>query len=335
MLASYRLVNRGGADLHDLRIQDPVLPGARMRCPGGRAKVPLLTGLRTVRCTATGIARPGAHDAAVRAVGWQPYLRATVEATARSGYAGVGAALDLREKVRVTGPDRAQIRYTVTNTGNRAVHGARVMDPVVGRNRTDCGGGRSVVPLLAPRASATCTAEVRRPPGTHLSQGRVEGSDRLHTLTTAGGTMPPPRLTARASARFELPGRPARTPPRRRPPGDTDPLPDRPPREPAPREAGPQAAAPLVPPPPPPPPPGIAMPGEAVPRPNAVAPPPQVGLPQNRPQLPTPDERPPRSLLGRFVRADHTPTGLGVGTALFLILLPAAVAAAVLGSRRR
>ncbi|ATL29323.1 hypothetical protein [Streptomyces formicae] len=344
VLASYRLVNRGSADLHDLRIQDPVMPGARVRCPGGRDEVPLLTGLREVRCTATGVARPGARAGVARAVGWQPYLRARVVATARSGYAGVGAALALREEVRVLGPDRARIRYTVTNTGNRSVRSARLRDPVVRQDRTDCGGGRSDVPPLAPRGTATCTAEVRRPPGSYVSRGHVEGTDRLRTIDAGGGWTPPRRLTARASARFVLPGRvprtpPRPTPPRRRPPGDARTPPEQPPRKAAPVDAVPQAVAPIVPPPPPPPPPGLVAPGipepgEAEARPHAVAPPPPVGRPPARPQPPTPPEQPPRSLLSRFVRADHTPTGLGVGTALFLVLLPAAVAAAVLGSRR-
>ncbi|MGW2225622.1 hypothetical protein [Streptomyces formicae] len=345
VLASYRLVNRGSADLHDLRIQDPVMPGARVRCPGGRDEVPLLTGLREVRCTATGVARPGARAGVARAVGWQPYLRARVVATARSGYAGVGAALALREEVRVLGPDRARIRYTVTNTGNRSVRSARLWDPVVRQDRTDCGGGRSEVPPLAPRGTATCTAEVRRPPGSYVSRGRVEGTDRLRTIDAGGGWTPPRRLTARASARFVLPGRvprtpPRPTPPRRRPPGDARTPPEQPPRKAAPADAVPQAVAPIVPPPPPPPPPGLVAPGvpepgEAEARPpNAVAPPPPVGPPPARPQPPTPPEQPARPLLSRFVRADHTPTGLGVGTALFLVLLPAAVAAAVLGSRR-
>ncbi|WP_338703277.1 hypothetical protein V2W30_38715 [Streptomyces sp. Q6] len=81
-----------------------------------------------------------------------------------------------------------------------------------------------------------------------------------------------------------------------------------------------------------PPPPGVAPPGVApaspvLPLPHRQAAPRQEAATRQ-------EAAPQRPLLRRFVRDDHTPTGLGLMTALFLILLPAALAAVLLGSRR-
>ncbi|MEB8337862.1 hypothetical protein, partial [Streptomyces endophyticus] len=186
VVVSYRLANRGSADLHDIRVHDPSMPGARIRCPGGRDRVPLLIGLRSARCTATMAARPGTWTAEVRAAGRQPYLRATVQATARSGYAGVGAALTLAQSARPTGPGRARVAYTVANPGNRPLHDIRVTDPGLAPDRIACAHGGPVVPRLAPGATAECTGEVRRAPGTYTGRGRAEGSDRIRTIGTHG-----------------------------------------------------------------------------------------------------------------------------------------------------
>jgi hypothetical protein len=415
VVVSYRLLNRGSADLYDLRIEDPTMPGARIRCPGGRDRVPMLVGLREVRCSATAPARPGTWVGEVRAAGRLPYLRAIVQATARSGYTGVGAALALRESARATGPERAEIRYVLTNTGNRTVHGVRVADPVLARDPVTCAGGRADVAGLAPGATATCTARLRRPPGTYRSMGQARGSDLLRTLGPRGDATASLGLTARASAQFTVTGRavtarPAPPPPKKAlappaahqrkpptgtvaaPPGLVPPrLPPRavspltallfpPPRQPAavtapglvpgttpgfvpgtapgfapgtapwfapgtasgfapgfapgitprtvpgtvpgtiPRATGtaPGTAPPVA--------PGNAL-GATAPAPEAA----QVGPSAVAPPAPG---RPSRSLLNRFVRADHTPTGLGMMAVLFLLLLPAAIAALLLGSRR-
>ncbi|MFF1377502.1 hypothetical protein [Streptomyces sp. NPDC058308] len=421
VVKSYRLINRGGADLHDVRVRDPAMPGAAIRCPGGLDRVPMLTGLRSAQCTATAAARPGSWVGDVRAVGQQPYLRAVVQATARSGYAGVGASLGLTEAVVVTGPDRAEVRYVVANHGNKPVHGVHVTDPALPAERIGCAGAaQPVVAHLAPGARATCVAVVRRAPGTYESRGQADGSDLLRTLDARGGAVAPPRLTARSSARFTLrapppvvrapqPLRPAAVAPRR-PPAVPPPV--------RPRVAPPLPGPPLItlfplPPPPPgiaapvigpigpaPPPgpglaPGVVLPGAvplgavppgavppgavppgvaplgavppgavppgavppgavppgAVP-PGAVPPgvvppgvvPPGVvppGVAQKPVRPPKKNEsltqrqtEPRRSLASRFIRRDRTPTGLGMLAALFLILLPAAIAAAVFGSRR-
>ncbi|MEV1021059.1 hypothetical protein [Streptomyces sp. NPDC050264] len=375
VVKSYRLVNHGGADLHDVWVRDPGMPGAAIRCPGGRGRVPMLTGLHSLRCTATGVARPGAWIGEVRAVGQLHLVRASVQASARSGYAGVGAALALTETARVTGPDRAQIRYVLVNNGNRPVHGVRVTDPALAPARIVCAGGRPVVAHLAAGARAACTAEVRRAPGTYVSRGRADGSDLLRTLNPRGAPVPPPLLTARASARFTL-----------RAPAPVVPVARRPVRPVAqvqrPRVERPAAAPPLAAllfPPTPPPPgiaaPGIAARGTAVPGigvpgvlppapavPEGVAPgvappepavppapakgrspasPPAAALtPAEAPETAVPPAAVPKearsqpTLLRRLIREDHTPTSLGILAALFLILLPAAIAAAVFGSRR-
>ncbi|MYW64269.1 hypothetical protein GTY65_09310 [Streptomyces sp. SID8379] len=370
VVKTYRLTNRSGADLYAIRVVDPALPGALIRCPGGRDRVARLTGLRSVRCTATGRARPGTWVGDAVAAGRQPYLRATVRARARSGYAGVGAGLALAQTARVTGPGRAEVRYTVTNTGNRPVHRVRVADPALAPARVVCAGGGPVVAGIAPGATAVCRADVRRAPGTYVGRGRADGTDGLRTLGPGGAAVAPPRLAAQASARFTLPGAQSHTPPPPRsssaavppvgrdrdqagllPPGAFDVPPevlDVPPGDPglAPGVAavppGPVDVPPGAAPVPPaaallaavPPPPGIAAPGVVPP--GAARPPgarqPQA-LPEPRPQA-RPRATPRRPLLSRFVREDHTPTGLGMLTALFLVLLPAAVAAAVLGSRR-
>ncbi|MBO1331446.1 hypothetical protein [Streptomyces sp. VRA16 Mangrove soil] len=357
VVKTYRLTNRSGADLYAIRVRDPALPGARIRCAGGGDRVPRLTGLRSARCTATGRARPGTWVGEATAAGRQPYLRATVRASARSGYAGVGAALALVQTARVTGPGRAVVRYAVTNTGNRDVLRVRVGDAALTPARIACAGGSPVVARIAPGATAVCAAEVRRAPGTYTGRGRAEGTDGLRTLGPRGGRLAPPRLTADASARFTLPGPTHHTtPPSPRPPQPSRPSPavvapvppgafDVPPEaldEPAdvPADVPPVPPGPV----PPaaallaavPPPPGIAAPGIAPP---GVAPPDAVQRPR-APAVPRPpaarrqQARPQGSLLRRFVRQDHTPTGLGLLTALFLVLLPAALAAVLLGSRR-
>ncbi|WP_306323912.1 hypothetical protein, partial [Streptomyces sp. CC224E] len=194
VVVSYRLTNKGSADLRDVRVRDPSMPGARIRCPGGADHVPLLTGLRSARCTATGTARTGTWVGEVRATGRQPYLRADVRATARSGYAGVGAGLTLDQSARVAGPERARVTYTVANPGNRPLRDIRVTDPGLAPDRVDCADGRPVVPRLAPGATAECTAEVRRGPGTYTGRGLAEGSDGIRTIGAGGEEVAAPRL---------------------------------------------------------------------------------------------------------------------------------------------
>ncbi|NEB74615.1 hypothetical protein G3I40_05115, partial [Streptomyces sp. SID14478] len=181
VVKSYRLVNHSSADLYGIKVRDPGLPGAVIRCPGGRDSVRMLTGLRSARCTATARARPGTRIGEVTAAGRQPYLRATVRARARSGYAGVGAALTLTQTARVTGRQRAQVRYVVVNSGNRPAHAVRISDAALAPARIICADGRPVVPHLAAGERGVCTAAVRRAPGTYVGRGRAEGSDLLRT----------------------------------------------------------------------------------------------------------------------------------------------------------
>ncbi|MBB5105405.1 hypothetical protein [Streptomyces spectabilis] len=367
VVKTYRLINRGGADLYQVRVTDPGLPGVAIRCQGGGDRVRMLRGLSSTHCTARTAARAGVWTGQVVATGNIPYLRARSVARARSGYAGVGGGLALSEGVMVR--DRqATVTYRVRNTGNRTVHAIRLGDPPLTGARIDCGGGQPVVPTLQPGRSAECRTVVRRAPGAYTSAGVAEGSDRVRTIGRSGGTVPPPRLTARALRRFEIP-RPAVTPKPPKPPKPSEPR--RPgggpagPPVPAPPPAGPPpAAGPLpamgpVPPEalpvpllpgevgPPVPPPGVAAPGdgpgaaEAAGEADAPAEPPGgavagaavAGADTGGAAVP-PAARPRGDALGRFYRAGEGPTGLGLLTALFLVLIPAAVAAAVLGSRR-
>lgn len=163
--------------------------------------------------------------------------------------------------------------------------------------------------------------------------------------------MAPPRLTARDTVRFTLlaaappPARPSRTPaavaPVRRPPAGHR---TRPGAEPPGAAPVPPAGVPL----------GAALLAQVPLAPGVVAPrvapavPPTAPLARKRvpaavpvvPVPPPPHQKPrpqpqQHSLLHRFMKADRTPTDLGLMAALFLVLLPAAVAAAVLGTRRR
>ncbi|MFD6758032.1 hypothetical protein [Streptomyces roseolus] len=217
----YRLVNGGGADLHAVRIGDPGLPpGVVPRCPRR-----ILVGLASMECTARFRALPGPHGATVRAEGAIPSLGLTARASDRGGYAGVASSLVLHERVSVAAPrsgagragraaaaptaptGRAALTYTVSNPGDHALYDVRLTDPALrlsGRE-LDCGGRAGTVPLLAPGASARCTATVRRPPGVHRSTGVATGTDRVTTYAPDGRRLAAPPLTARAGASFTVP----------------------------------------------------------------------------------------------------------------------------------
>ncbi|MFF2775061.1 hypothetical protein ACFVU3_09145 [Streptomyces sp. NPDC058052] len=219
----YRLVNRGGADLYGVRVRDPGNPaGAVVRCPRR-----ILVGLTSMECVVRFRALPGTRTATVRAEGRIPSLGLTAAATARAGYTGVAASLVLGERVSEAVPPpvaragragraaaplpvptgRATLAYTVTNRGNRALYGVRVTDPALrlSAGGVDCGGRPGLVPVLAPGASARCTATVRRPAGTHRSTGLATGTDRVGTYGPDGRLLPAPLLTARAGASFRVP----------------------------------------------------------------------------------------------------------------------------------
>uniref|UniRef100_UPI003F845514 DUF7507 domain-containing protein n=1 Tax=Streptomyces venezuelae TaxID=54571 RepID=UPI003F845514 len=215
VVTRYRLVNRGEAHLYGLRILDPSVPGGAVRCP--RRPLPALGELE---CVARFRAAPGAHRGTVRAEGSIPSLRRLVTATARAGYSGVAGALRLTERVTLAPPGRsraprpvgtATVTYTVTNLGNRPLHTVRVDDPALGLRAgsgaaVECGGRAGTVSVLAPGASARCTATVRRPPGTHRSTGLASATDRVTTYGPDGAPVPAPALVARSSAVFTLAG---------------------------------------------------------------------------------------------------------------------------------
>ncbi|MGW7793520.1 hypothetical protein ACWGKX_39575, partial [Streptomyces tricolor] len=242
LVKTYHLINRTGADLYDVRVNDPGLPHADIRCPGGGDHLPMLRGLDSATCTAWATARPGTWIADVTAVGSVPSLGTESRAVARSGYAGVGGALSLTETVttgagslgRALTLGRATVFYDVTNTGNRTVYDLRLSDPALQPPAIVCGSGGDVVPSLEPGGSARCVATVERPPGHYLSKGRVKGSDRIKTLGPDGCPKPPPMLKDWAIGHFTV-DEPT-------PPPVPPPLPEPPTLTPAP-----------VPPPPPPP----------------------------------------------------------------------------------
>ncbi|MFI8324635.1 hypothetical protein [Streptomyces sp. NPDC085529] len=200
----YRLVNRGGADLYGVRVSDPGNPaGTVVRCPRR-----VLVGLTSMECVARFRALPGTRGATVRAEGRIPSLGLTARATARAGYTGVLGSLVLGERVRVAvAAGEAAVTYTVANRGNRALYDVRLSDPALRLSGAglDCGGRPGRVPVLAPGASARCTARVRRPAGTHRSTGVATATDRVGTYDSAGRAVPAPLLTARAGASFTVP----------------------------------------------------------------------------------------------------------------------------------
>ncbi|MEU7294030.1 hypothetical protein AB0A76_12615 [Streptomyces exfoliatus] len=215
----YRLVNRGEAHLYGVKVVDPQVPSGSVRCPAGP-----LAALGELECVARFRAAPGAHRGTVRAEAAVPSLGRRLTATARTGYTGVAGILTLTERVTFGAPGRggagapgraapgapgrgaATLTYTVTNRGNRALHAVRVEDTALGlrAGAVDCAGRPGTVPLLAPGASARCTATVRRAPGTHRSTGLASGSDRVTTYGTGGGRVRAPTLVARSSAVFTV-----------------------------------------------------------------------------------------------------------------------------------
>ncbi|MFE6068244.1 hypothetical protein [Streptomyces sp. NPDC056525] len=215
----YRLVNRGEAHLYGVRVTDPGVPrGTVVRCPDRP-----LPALGELECVARFQAASGVHRGTVRAQGSVPSLGRLLTATARTGYTGITGDLRLTEQVAagpvgrrsaapglralaVTHP--ATLTYTVTNHGNRPLHAVRVEDTALGlrAGAVDCAGRPGTVPLLAPGASARCTATVRRPPGTHRSTGLASGSDRVTTYGPGGERVPAPTLVGRSAAVFTLRG---------------------------------------------------------------------------------------------------------------------------------
>ncbi|MEU8618192.1 hypothetical protein [Streptomyces sp. NPDC048623] len=195
----YRLVNRGEADLYEVGVSDPGVPGGRADCPRRT-----LNALASMVCTARFRAAPGRHLATARATGAIPSLGRQVTATARSGYEGVAGALALTEAVRVgraAALSTVTVRYTITNRGNRPVHAVRLTDQALGAAP---GGPVCAVPVLAPGVSAGCTATVRRGPGSYRSAGLAEGSDRVTTVGERGERLPAPLLSALSSAAFRV-----------------------------------------------------------------------------------------------------------------------------------
>ncbi|WP_416970555.1 hypothetical protein [Streptomyces sp. 4F14] len=211
VLKEYRLTNKGGADLHDVRIYDPGMKGARITCAGGGDKVRLLPGLTSTTCRAQGGAQKGRRIAQATAAGRIPSLNAPVRATARSGYAGVGGTLVLSQRATVATPAgpgepaRVTLKYALVNTGNLPVHGVRITDRSLAPRGVTCAEGTSVLRRVAPGGTAHCTVRLRLDPGSQVSDGLAEGSDRTSTLDRKGRLIGAPMLRARSSLRFGVP----------------------------------------------------------------------------------------------------------------------------------
>ncbi|GGU27807.1 hypothetical protein [Streptomyces lavendofoliae] len=214
----YRLTNRSGADLHRVTLTDPSVPGKALRCPRGQGF--WMRGMSSVTCTARFSAAPGRHSATVRARGEIPSLGMRPTASMAAGYQGVTGALALAVTVTRAVAPQALVRYTISNPGNRTVHGARLVDPVLGRTPVDCAGRPGPPQALGPGAVAVCVARLTGlRPGTYRSTPEVRGSDRLFTLgPTCTRLVRPPVLVARATAPFVVRPRPVAPPPPPPPP---------------------------------------------------------------------------------------------------------------------
>ncbi|MGI5481805.1 hypothetical protein [Streptomyces lavendofoliae] len=214
----YRLTNRSGADLHRVTLTDPSVPGKALRCPRGQGF--WMRGMSSVTCTARFSAAPGRHSATVRARGEIPSLGMRPTASVAAGYQGVTGALALGVTVTQAVAPQAVVRYTISNPGNRTVHGARLVDPVLGRTPVDCAGRPGPPQALGPGAVAVCVARLTGlRPGTYRSTPEVRGSDRLFTLgPTCTRLVRPPVLVARAAAPFVVRPRPVAPPPPPPPP---------------------------------------------------------------------------------------------------------------------
>ncbi|MEU1098907.1 hypothetical protein ABZ389_37605, partial [Streptomyces sp. NPDC005877] len=243
----YRLTNRSGADLSSVRLTDPAVAPALLRCGGGSGSPGTLRALSSTTCTARFPAAPGPHTGWVTATGAIASLGIRMKAVAHSGYAGVAGQLSLSESALLTSFNEAEVRYVLTNPGNRTVYDVRLADPALAPGRIDC-SGRTNVPDLPPGTSVTCAAQVVRPPGTYRSAGVATGSDRTITLGPAGGGEAPPVLTAHASLSFSVPTPPILPPAALAPPfpfRPAFPLQPRPPlRQQAPPSTGPGTVAP-------------------------------------------------------------------------------------------
>ncbi|MEU4352944.1 hypothetical protein [Streptomyces sp. NPDC023838] len=207
----YRLTNYSGADLASVRLNDPGVPPSAVRCGGGSAHPGTLRALSRTVCTARFPAAPGPHTDWVTATGVIPSLGIRMTTSARSGYAGVAGQLSLSESPRLISFTEAEVRYVLTNPGNRTVLDVQLADPELLPARIDC-SGRAVVPELPPGTSVTCTAQITRSPGTYHSAGTATGSDWTATLTPTGSSQAPPALTAHATTSFTLPTAPALPP---------------------------------------------------------------------------------------------------------------------------
>ncbi|MEV6939609.1 hypothetical protein AB0N19_35840 [Streptomyces sp. NPDC051132] len=342
LVKTYRLVNRTGADLYDVRVSDPELPDAAIRCPGGGDHVPMLRGLDTATCTAWSTAREGVRTADVTAVGRVPSLGYESRAAYRSGYAGVGGRLSLSETVMTALPEtvlpggeiydgalalgRATVFYDVTNTGNRTVFDLRITDPVLQSPVIVCPSGDDTVPSLEPGGSARCVATVERPPGEYFSEGHVKGTDRIKTLRPDGCPEWPPPLKAWATGGFTLYPPPPPPPPPPAPPAPTPvpvpspplPVPVPPPAPPVPAPPVPAPPAPVPVPPPVPPvlpvPPGTVFPPPLpLPLPGAPAPVPGVIVPVPGGAVPVPGGGAPGAVAGAAAGGAGAAAGAGAG----------------------
>ncbi|MER5201656.1 hypothetical protein [Streptomyces sp. NPDC002825] len=202
----YRLVNHGEAHLYGVRVLDPGVPGGAVSCPRRPlaalgemecvARFPALAGARLAAARAEGdIPSLGRRVHAVARSGYTGVSGGLALAEQVSVGGGGGRAVSAARAAIVT--------YVVTNRGNRPVHSVRVEDPALrlGPGAVRCGGAAA---LLPPGASVRCSATVRRPPGTHRSTGLAGGSDRVSTFDAGGRLVPAPLLTARSSAVFTI-----------------------------------------------------------------------------------------------------------------------------------
>ncbi|MEU8527774.1 hypothetical protein AB0C77_19605 [Streptomyces sp. NPDC048629] len=295
-VVGYTVANRGNRPVHGVRLTDRALAPGRIDCAGRPGGVPVLPPGGSVRCTATVHRPPGVH-------------RSTGEASGSDRVATLGAGGGPVAPPLLVA--RATARFTLRGAATAPAAVARPPQPPAGARPTPA---RTAARTPAPSASAAqsaapapaAAADASVPPASDAAAlpllvapgpGAAEGVGPVAPGAAAPGTAAPGAAAGADGVGAEGAG------------------------------AGAAAAPPVVPPPGAAPPAGIGA--------NAAQP------PADRPALAdVPTARPPTDdsdddgLLARVQRRSRELADMSVALTLLLILIPAAVAAALLGSRR-
>lgn len=194
VVVRYRLVNHGEADLHGVRVVDPQVPAGSVRCPGRP-----LPAAEEFDCVARFRAAPGMHGGTVRAEGVVPSLRRRLTATARAGYSGVvpeeGSGGAGGASAGGTGAGSGGGSGGSSGGASGGGSGGGSGGAPVGGAGTATPGALGVPPPGAPGAPAAPAAPGRGAPGAGAGQpgaappgGDTAGADAPAAAAPGGGT---------------------------------------------------------------------------------------------------------------------------------------------------